>query len=148
MKLKILVFAGEVGLRELLCDFLKQQGHEVQLFWGPSVCPLYQSLYDEQCLCPKETPCADVMVIDDDMPDSAVDFLRFLRRRGCRMIDANRALMSAENSAAVAAAVAEFGCYRISKPFRLGEIKVWIDACIERLAAPRRPLVPSFSPPP
>ncbi|TLM63676.1 MAG: hypothetical protein FDZ69_12290 [Deltaproteobacteria bacterium] len=139
MKLRVLVFAEEVGLRELLSAFLKQLGHEVQLYWGPSVCPLYQKPRDEHCLCPAESPCADVIVIDGDMPDSALDFLRFLHRRGCQTMDANRALMSANHSTTLAGPVAELGCYLISKPFRLDEIKVWLDACAERLAAHRSP---------
>lgn len=140
MKLKILVFDTENSLRELLRVFLSHQGHEVQIFRDPSVCPVYQNLMNEQCSCPREQPCADVVIMDIDMPNlSALEFLRLQRKRGCRMLDANKAVMSSSQSSVVHRAMAEFGCHHIPKPFLLGEIKRWVEACAERLAASRQP---------
>lgn len=135
MKLRILVFAEEMELRELLGTLLKQQGHKVQLFWGPSVCPLYRRPHDEPCRCPKEASCADAIIIDEDLYGNAVHFLRGMHRRRCRILGGNRALISADHTGTIAKAVAGIGCYLIRKPFRFDEIKGWVDACVERLAA-------------
>ena len=139
MKLRVLIFAEDVAMRDLLNALLKQQGHEVQLFWGPSACPLYRPPNDEQCRCPKEVPCADAVVIDGDMADDVLTFLRAMQKRGCQVLGANRALMSSDHTGAMAEAVAGFGCHLIRKPFRLDELKSWVVACTERLTACKPP---------
>ena len=139
MNVKILVFDTENSLRQLLRVFLSHQGHEVQIFRDPSVCPIYRNLLNEQCCCPREKPCADVVIMDIDMPNiNALDFLKLQRQRGCKALDANKAVMSDSRSSVVDRAVAEFGCHHIIKPFRLGEIKAWVTACAERLTASRQ----------
>ena len=139
MNLKVLVFDTENSLRELLRIFLSHQGHEVQVFRDPSVCPVYRNLLSEHCCCPRETPCADVVMMDIDMPNiSAIDFLKLQRKRGCKALDANKAVMSGSQSSVVHRAMTEFGCHHITKPFRLGEIKRWVEECAERLASSRQ----------
>lgn len=143
MKLKILIFDQQCGLRELLKTFLSHQGHEILAFQDPTVCPLYRKLLDEQCCCPKESPCADVILADIDMPNiNALDFLKLQRRRGCKALDANKAVMSVRMTSALAAAIAEFGCHHIVKPFRLGEIKQWVEECRARLVARQQDAAP------
>jgi len=135
MKLKVLVFDSENSLRELLRIFLTRQGYEVQIYRDPLICPLYRNLLNEQCCCPRESPCADVVMIDIDMPNiSALDFLKLQRKRGCKTLDANKAIMSDRQSTVLDRAVTEFGCHYLTKPFRLGEIKRWIEECAVRLA--------------
>lgn len=136
MKLRILVFDQEHSLRELLKTFLKQQGHEVLAYNDPTVCPLYGNLTDEGCCCPQERPCADAVLVDINTPKiNAFEFLKLQRSRGCKALDANKAVMSAYLSGALDQAITEFGCHHIGKPFRLQEIRKWIDECAERVAS-------------
>lgn len=136
MKLRILVFDMEHGLRELLKTFLKHEGHEVLAYSDPTACPLYASLLDDSCCCPNDRPCADAVLADIDTPKiNALEFLKLQRRRGCKTPDANKAVMSAHLSSALDQAIAEFGCHHIGKPFRLHEIRKWVKECAERLAA-------------
>ena len=137
MKLKIVVFDQEQSLRNLLRVYLAGQGHEVQAFRAPDVCPLYHNLLAERCCCPRERPCADVVLIDSRLQNiNALEFLKLQRRHGCKALDANKAVMSASMTKTQEEAIAEFGCHHIRKPFRLAEIKSWIKACAARLAAP------------
>lgn len=134
MKLKIMVFDQEQSLRQLLKTFLVQQGHEVEVYSDPSICPLYLTLTNESCCCTRERPCADVIFACIDTPRvNAVDFLELQRRRGCKMLDANKAVMSNYLSSTLDKALATLGCHHIGKPFRLTEIRAWVDECRQRL---------------
>lgn len=136
MKLKILVFDPDLGLRELLKVYLAGQGHEVSAFQDVTACPLYRNLKDEKCRCTKEKPCADAILVDIRMPHlNAIDFLKLQRQRGCKALDANKAVMSASMTKTIETAIAEFGCHHIKKPFHLEEIKNWVNGCKARLAA-------------
>jgi DNA-binding NtrC family response regulator len=138
MKLNILIFDQEQGLRELLRIYLKQHGHEVTTFSEPTMCSLYRNLMDEHCCCPQEHPCADAIFIDYKTRNiNAFDFLKLQRRRGCKALDANKAVMSTNLTKALTDAIEEFGCHHIKKPFLLGEIKSWTEDCVARLAVQR-----------
>lgn len=135
--MKILVFDPDVSLRELLRIYFNRQGHEVEAFQDPTVCPLFANLDAEDCCCPKSTPCGDVVIIDNKMPHiSAIDFLRLQRRRGCKALDANKAVMSASMTRQLEEIIKEFGCHHIKKPFQLSKINAWVDACRARLETP------------
>lgn len=141
--MKILVFDPDNSLRELLRIYLSGHGHEVLAFRDPTVCPLYANLHDEACFCPQDAPCGDVVIIDNKMPHiSAIDFLRTQRRRGCKALDANKAVMSASMTRQLEAELAEFGCHHIRKPFQLSRIKEWVDECLGRIILSGRSPVP------
>lgn len=136
MRLKILIFDQDLGLRELLKVYLAGQGHEVQAYKDVTVCPLFRNLQDENCRCSRQQPCADAVLVDLRMPHiNAIDFLKLQRQRGCKAADANKAIMSASMTKALEAAIEAFGCHHIKKPFHLTDIKNWIEACAARLAA-------------
>lgn len=138
--MKILVFEPDNSLRELLRIYLAGQGHEVLAFRDPTVCPLYENLADEVCCCPMDAPCGDVVIIDNKMPHiSAIDFLRLQRRRGCKALDANKAVMSASMTQQLEMELAEFGCHHIRKPFQLSRIREWVDECLGRLILSQGP---------
>jgi len=139
MKLKILVIDQEQSLRQLLKTFLSQQGHEVEVYSDPTNCPLYGTMLNETCCCPSERPCADVVFADIDTPRiNAVEFLKLQRSRGCKMLDANKAIMSSHLTGALDRAIAALDCHYIGKPFRLAEIRKWLQECVERLAEARK----------
>lgn len=133
MQLRILVFDQDKSLRELLGRYLTLLGHDVHEFKAPSACPLYNNLGNENCSCSKETPCGDVVIMDMRMPQiTGFDFLQWQRRRGCKAIDANKAIMSTSVNQQIEEAMAIFGCHHIVKPFRLLEIKSWVEECASR----------------
>lgn len=139
MKLKILVFDPDLGLRELLKTYLSGQGHEVFAFEDVASCPLYRNLKGGSCRCDREQSCADAILVDIHMPHiNTIDFLKLQRHRGCKAIDANKAVMSAGMTKSIETLIKELGCHHIKKPFRLADIKGWIDGCVARLAANRQ----------
>ena len=133
MALRILIIDQDAAVRGLLRTYLGSHGHTVHTFPDPSVCPLFQHLDDQSCCCPKDEPCGDVVLIDHCMPViNAFSFLQLQRARGCKVLDANKAVMSTSQTAVMQAAMQEFGCHYIAKPFRLEAVGRWIEECAER----------------
>ena len=134
MKLRILVIDQEQSLRQLLKTFLVQQGHEVEVYNDPSVCPLYPAPATEGCCCTKERACADVIFAGVDTPKvNAIEFFKLQRLRGCKLPAANKAVMSNYLTSSLDNAISALGCHHIGKPFRLTEIREWVDGCRQRL---------------
>lgn len=139
--MRILVFDADNSLRELLRIYLSGHGHEVLAFRDPTLCPLYAQLKAGACCCPQDAPCGDVVIIDNKMPHiSGLELLKLQRRSGCKLPDANKAVMSASMTRQLEAVIAEFGCHHIKKPFQLVRIKEWVDDCMGRLILARRPV--------
>lgn len=137
--MRILVFEPDNSLRELLHIYLAGQGHEVLAFPDPAVCPLFANLGAEDSGCPNSSPCGDVVIIDNQMPHiSAIDFLKLQRRRGCKALDANKAVMSASMTKQLEEVINEFGCHHIRKPFQLSKINTWVDECLKRVVQSRK----------
>lgn len=135
MKLRILVFDPDVALRELLEMYLSKMGHDVQAFADPTVCPLFQNISNENCRCSREVPCGDVVMMNMRMPQiNALDFLRLQRRRGCKALDVNKAVMSTSVTKEVAEAMAILGCHHLAKPFRLADVRKWVEECSARIS--------------
>lgn len=133
MKLKVLILDSDNSMRELLRIFLHGSGHDTMAYKDPSACPIFNNLLDSKCCCPRETPCADVVIADMEMPIiSALDFFRLQRERGCKALDANKAVMSCSVNLAVVKAMKIFGCHHITKPFRLTEVRKWVEECAKR----------------
>lgn len=133
MKLKILVLDSDASMRDLLRIFLRGFGHDITTFKDPSACPIFHDLLNKNCCCPSETPCADVVIADMELPKiSAFEFFRLQRERGCKALDANKAVMSCSVNQAVVSAMENFGCHHITKPFHLIEIKEWVEECATR----------------
>ena len=76
----------------------------------------------------------DMVITDLNMPNmNGIELLKLQRKRGCKALDANKALMSAVTTPRQQAEVKELGCHFFRKPFKLSEIKQWIDECAERI---------------
>ena len=140
MKIRAQVFEQDDGLRELLKRFLAGEGHDVVAYRDSTSCPLYNNFGNDQCCCSNTHPCADAVLLDIGMLNvNALDFLKDQRRRGCKVPDANKAVVSTHLNEALAAATKEFGCHHIRKPYRLTEIRQWINECATRLPARQQP---------
>ena len=130
-KLRIIVIDDDPSILALLKNMLASLGHHVLAFPDPTACPVYKK---PECQCPQEFPCADVVIADIMMPNmTGIDFFRLMRRRGCKALDANKALMSAATTPDQRDAVAELGCHFIRKPFKVAEVTKWLTECADRL---------------
>lgn len=133
-KLKIIVFEDDPALANLIKQVLIPHGHDVHVFSDPTVCPIYR---DHKVECPKKSQCADVIITDHMMPNmSGLDFLKFQRMRGCKALDANKALITGSKMHAdLKHGIDELGCHYIKKPFKIAEIVKWVGECSERIEA-------------
>ncbi len=130
-KLKVIVFEDDPAMSKLFRKMLLKFGHDVQTFPDPTACAVYNS---PECDCPMDTPCADAIITDIMMPNmDGIEFFKLQRSRGCRLNDENKALMSAVSTAQQQAAVKELGCNFFRKPFKIVEIKKWLEECAERI---------------
>ena len=110
---------------------LQGYGCEVQTFTDPTACAVFGN---PECDCPMDTPCADVLITDMMMPNmDGIELLRLQRKRKCKALDANKALMSAITTPQQQAAVKELGRHFFRKPFKLTEVKQWLHDCAERI---------------
>ena len=136
-KLRIIIFEDDPALAALLYQVLRHKGHDVHIFSEPTACPVYR---DHETQCPKDSPCADVIISDHMMPNmTGIDFLKFQRMRGCKALDENKALLTgAVISPELKNALKELGCHYIKKPFRVDAILKWVDECAERLFEKRK----------
>ena len=130
-KLRIIIFEDNEALTELLRNFLQGYGHEVHIFPDPTACPVLQEVNEK---CPQKHPCADVVISDISMPNmDGIELLRTLKSRGCKALDNNKALMTADTSNENRKAVEELGCHFFQKPFKLADVTTWLDECAARI---------------
>jgi CheY-like chemotaxis protein len=131
-KLRIIIFEDDSALASLLKHVLMQKGHDVLVFPDPTACPVYTV---HETVCQRKTPCADVIISDHMMPNmSGIDFFKLQRKRGCKALDANKALITgAAISDYMKHAVDELGCHFIKKPFKVAKIVEWVGECAERV---------------
>ena len=130
-KLRVIVFEDNQAVSDLFKKMLQGFGHHVRTFSDPTV---FHACKDLGCEYPEDFPCADALIVDIMMPNmSGIEFLKLQRERGCKILHENKALMSAVTSPQQQAAVEEFGCHFFKKPFRLSEVKKWLEGCAERI---------------
>lgn len=129
--LKAIVIEDDVALANLLEHTLRASGYQVRTFRDPTVCPVFGDLGRD---CPLSAACADVLITDVMMPNmNGLTLLRLQQCRGCKLLAANKALISATTSAEIQEAVADLGCHFFKKPFPLATLKDWLGECRRRL---------------
>lgn len=128
-KLRAIVIDDDYVLRTLIDDVLKNRGYEVYSSSEPFFCPVY---LDRKCPCPVETHCSDIIITDVNMPNmTGFEFIENLKRNMCK--SQNIAMMSGRWTDEDIAHAKWLGCHILEKPFKLGELKKWLDACEQEL---------------
>ncbi len=130
--MKVIVFEDDPDFAETLETILTCKGHEVHVFPDPSICPIYK---DHEKQCPKNSPCADVLISDQRMPNiTGLDFFKLQRKRGCKALDQNKVVLSGcvldekmKND------IDSLKCHYMIKPFKMAELLGWMDECSQRL---------------
>ena len=130
-QLRVVLFEDDQAFSDLLRKVMQGFGHHVLAFPAPTACPVYLGLGAQ---CPKEFPCADVLITDNMMPKmSGIEFLQLQRERGCKVLDKNKALMTAALTIKQQRRVEELGCHYFKKPFKISSLKKWLDECAGRV---------------
>lgn len=134
-KLRIIIFEDDTALANLLKLALSNEGHHVLTFTDPTLCPIFKK---RECECPQEFPCADIVISDISMPHmTGIDFFKLQRKRGCKALDENKALMSATHGKDYSDEIKQLGCHYFKKPFKLTEIIQWVNECAMRIPEDR-----------
>lgn len=123
MAIRVFIFDDDELIRMTLSSYLNQEGYEVAAFQQPDHCPLY---FSDDCVCPKEQGCTDVIITDLNMPGtSGVKFIQKQLSRGCKV--KKMAVMSGDWGDPALDIARDLGCKIFKKPFSIFEIKKWLD---------------------
>lgn len=124
-KLKVIIFEENQTILRRFKELFKFKGHNVLSYSEPTVCPLFK---DTQCDCPKDSPCADVLIADMTMEHmTGLEFFEHQRKRGCKTPDGNKLLLVEEITADQKRAIGNLGCGYIKKPFNEYDFAKWME---------------------
>jgi CheY-like chemotaxis protein len=136
MQPRTLIFEDDPALRQLLRTVLTARGHEVLDFAAPIACAL---LTEKRCSCPRDVACADILLTDMRMPSmTGLELLRLQAAMGCKAPPENKVLVSAQLGKEQQAELAALGSRFLPKPFHIGTLIDFIEACEERIPAGRK----------
>lgn len=129
VKIRVIVIEDDYALRTVISNILKDRGYEVFDSSNPSLCPIY---LDSKCLCVDEHICASIIITDINMPYMrGLEFIDHQRGNGCKV--PNIAVMSGSWTDEELEHAKRIGCHTFNKPFKINEIKKWLDACESKL---------------
>jgi FixJ family two-component response regulator len=131
-KPRAIIFDDEIFILNMLKDFFLMRGYEVLSYSDPTtICPLYGDGGD---VCTNDQPCCDVMVTDFQMPGvNGVELLEFQARKGCKVDNRNKSVISGYIDAWNRRRVDQMGCNFLQKPFTLYALAEWLSACEKRI---------------
>ncbi len=128
MKIKAIVLDDDDSIRTLTSEILKDRGYEVCASSEPLFSPVY---LNEECACSDEH-CSTIVITDINMPNmTGLEFIEHQKSMGCKF--QNVAVMSGRWTNESLAHANRLGCQTFSKPFKITEIKKWLDECEDRL---------------
>ena len=129
--LRILVFDDDTSICNLLELAFAGKGHEVTTYSNPTEFPFFN---EHKCPCPKEDPCADILITDIVMPNiDGLEFFKQLRNAGCGpLVKGNVAIMSRHLTLHHMGDLNQLGIHYFRKPLDVREICQWVDECATR----------------
>lgn len=133
--MKILVFDDDENIRNLLKTALESKGHEVTALSDPTEFKFFDR---QNCPCPIDKPCADVLIADIVMPKvEGIDFCKQLKSAGCRpLAKGNVAIISGYLTIHYMNELNDLGIHYLRKPFEMKEMYAWIEECQTRIEDP------------
>lgn len=135
MDYRALIFDDNQGIRRLLWTVFDIRGYEVFTFPHPGLCPLNRV---DNCPCPKDESCSDVIITDIEMPIlNGFDFIAQQVEKGCKCN--NIAIMSGKITDDILVRAKLLNLQVFHKPFTIEQLTEWLDR-IEKDIAPRRKL--------
>lgn len=138
MKLRIFVVDDEPSILDTITYCLTELGHEVIAANSTIFCKCFTGDDDG---CPTDTPCGDVLLIDQNMPQKkGLDFIAWQKRSG-HEVATTTALMSASLLESELRQARELGCDVLQKPLNFEKLTTWIEATQQKIS-PRRKLLP------
>ena len=135
-KRRVIIYDDNLDVANMLKEHFTLRGYEALTYQEPVSCPAYE----EYAACKELHPCADIILVDFNMPKmNGIDMLRAQSLHGCKVPAKSRALMSGGLDDEAQEGVKELGCIYFQKPFSFDEIAKWL-AEREKLMDLSRPL--------
>ncbi len=129
MKVRAIVLDDDYTVRTIISDILEDRGYEVFDSSEPLYCPIY---LDRECFCSAEHFCTNIIITDVNMPNmTGFEFIEHQKSNGCKV--QNIAVLSGSWTDEELEHAKRLGCHTFNKPFKIDEIKKWLDACESKL---------------
>ncbi len=133
MKVRAMVLGNYDPLRTLVSYILKDRGYEVYAYSDPFLSPVY---CDSERSCPEENICPNIIITDNEMPNmTGFEFIEYQKSKGCKV--QNIAIISGRWTNENIKHAKRLGCQIFEKPFKLDEVKKWLDECEKELGHSR-----------
>jgi len=134
--LRVLIIDDEECIRDSLAIYLNDLGIDVFVAENPSQCNVFTKKS-----CEHEHPCADLMLIDHNMPEVlGLEFIRKQSESRCKLLPENRVVMSGTVTPEMLAEAKKLGCMLVQKPFSFTLLDSILEEARQRLS-PHRVLV-------
>ena len=127
---RAVIFEEDVVVMGLMKMFLSLRGYDFFAYREPMACPIYQG--DEPCNL--INPCADIMLIDFNIPGmEGSELIKAQSGRDCKLMPANKAIISGYSDMLNRSEIHNLGCAIFEKPLDFSRIAVWFDECERRM---------------
>ena len=122
---RILIIDDEEGIREILGVYSEMLGYEAELVADLSQC---NSFHADSNGCTEGTPCADILVIDQNLPGTkGLDLIEQQLEMGCKVPPQRKAVISASLSEEEFRQAKKLGCHVMQKPITFEIFENWLN---------------------
>jgi CheY-like chemotaxis protein len=136
MNIKVIVFDDDPHILKLLTLIVNKRGYEAMNYREPTLCPLYGN---STCNCPRETPCADIIITDNHMPNmTGLEFIRQQQLRECKGLVKYKAVMSGSWAPEELELANSLGCKIFTKPVCINDLYNWMEECEKMILEERK----------
>ena len=126
MSLRILIVDDEECIRDSMRIYFTEKGYDVVTLAHPNKCG-----GTENSLCHGREECADILIIDQWMPEmTGIEYLSRRHDWGCRSMGQHKALISANLSEQLCLQAMQLGCVVFEKPVRFEQIEAWMNKVV------------------
>jgi CheY-like chemotaxis protein len=135
LKIRAVVLDDDGAIKALVSNLLRERGYEVYASSEPFLSQVYMG---SGCSCSVGHTCTDIIITDNNMPNmSGLKFIERQKRMGCRV--QNTAVMSGSWTKEEIEHAKKLGCHVFNKPFKINEIKEWLNECEKELDHKNKP---------
>jgi len=127
---RTVIIDDDIVIMALLRTYLHLRGYDVLTSRELRGCPIY----GEELECGLKQPCADIMIIDFNMPRlNGIELIKTQTARKCKIPSKNKALMTGYSDLLSQSIVDELNYAFFEKPLDFNRLAAWFDECEKRM---------------
>jgi len=127
---RAVIIDDDIVIMALLKTYLHLRGYDVLTFREPRICPIY----DEDMECSLKQTCADIMIVDFNMPRmNGIELLKAQSLRKCKLTSKNKALVTGFFDLLSQSIIDELNYAFFEKPLDFNKLAAWFDECEKRI---------------